>query len=56
MINRCKVEGENPQTAPDVTNNAVTWLAHWIQRVIPDQRLMKEAISQAKTQLLDHVL
>ena len=53
VIQHCKVVGGNPQSAPDVTNNAVTWLARWIQRVIPDQEMIKEAISRARTQLFE---
>ena len=53
MIARCRVVGGNPQSAPDVTNNAVTWLARWVQRLIPDRGRMKEAIAKAKALLLD---
>lgn len=52
VINRCKPEDGNPQTAPEVTNNAVTWLARWAQRLIPDKGIMKEAISKAKAKAL----
>ena len=53
VINRYKVENIPSQSAPDVTNNAVTWLARWVQRLIPDRGRMKEAIAKAKALLLD---
>jgi len=56
VIARCKVVRGNPQSAPDVINNAVTRLARWIQRVIPDREMLKEAIVKAKVPLLNQAL
>lgn len=56
MIARCKVVGGNPQSAPEATNTAVTWLARWTQRVIPDREMVKEAIVKAKVPLLNQAL
>lgn len=56
VINLCKVVGGSPQSAPDVTNNAVTWLARWLQRLIPGDELMKDTISEARALLLEQAL
>jgi len=41
-----------PPLVTDVANTAVESLARWLQRVIPDRQLMKEAIAEAEVQLL----
>ena len=51
VIERCKVDGGNPQFMHEVINNDIAWLARWIQRVIPDWLMMKEAFAQAETKL-----
>lgn len=52
VIESCRVEDGNPNFVPDIINNAVTWLARWAQRVIPDRAMMEDAIDQARGQLL----
>ena len=51
VIERCKVTGGTSQLMPEIINNHVTWLARWIQRLIPDWVMMKEALAQAEAQL-----
>lgn len=51
VIRRCRIMDGNPQLATDIVNNAVTWLARWVQRVIPDWEMMTEAITKSKEQL-----
>lgn len=52
VIKRSKVERKNPQFVTDIINDLVTWLARWIQRVIPDRKMMEDAFYRARRQLL----
>lgn len=52
VIKRCKVEARNPHLMTDVINAHVSWLARWIQRVIPDRAMMEDVIDQARRRLL----
>ncbi len=52
VIKACKVEGGDERSMPDIINDHVTWLARWIQRVIPDPRLMRQALAIAEATLV----
>lgn len=52
VIEECKDESAEKASMPDVLNHHVAWLARWIQRIIPDRRLMLDALDAAERKLL----
>lgn len=52
LIKRFKTKSKNPGNMAEIINGHVTWLARWIQRVIPDRTMMEDAIDQARGHLL----
>jgi len=51
IIKRCKPHLGNELSIPNVINNNLSWLARWIQMVIPDRKLIEEALATAKVTL-----
>ncbi len=51
VIKLCRPEGKEDSMA-DIVNNLVKWLARWIQRVIPDQKMMLDVLALAEAALL----
>lgn len=47
----CEPVGKE-DSMPEVLNNLVKWLARWIQRVIPDRKMMMDALAIAEAALL----
>lgn len=52
VIKRYKPQVGEEHSRADVLNNLVTGLARWAQRVIPDRKLMREAIGVAEATLV----
>ena len=51
VIKRCKPKMEAELFVPDFINKHVEWLARWIQILVPDKELMKEALDRGKAVL-----
>jgi hypothetical protein len=52
VIKRCKPHFGSAVSMPDVINMHLDWLARWIQIVVPDRELMKEALGRAEAALV----
>jgi hypothetical protein len=52
VFKRCKPQLGREVSMPDVINKHIDWLARWIQILIPDRELMKEALGKAETILV----
>jgi len=46
-----KVKNKDLKFVNDIINHNAPWLARWLQRVIPDQAMVKAVLHQAETQI-----
>jgi hypothetical protein len=52
VIECCKPDSGSGVSMSDIINMHLDWLARWIQIVVPDRELMKEALGRAETILV----